>query len=288
MRVEPCTFVTEDGLLLHGLAYNAGGATTVVHVHGKCGNFFENALIGALAKIYATAGVNTLAFNNRGAMCIVECYRGDHLEYIGGSLELFEECVLDIGAAIRYARVELGSHRVLLQGHSHGCEKALHFAQQTMGELAGLILLSPADSYALQEAYISPLRIPDQVEQLEHNAEDRWMRLLPPDAYGIAAARARYPIPITPCALLTWLKSSAIELFHTPDANAFPVVTTPAIAYLGGDDPLQMGNRTAVAECIQARLSTCELIMPSTGDHVLRGVVDVVGKDVASWMGRAL
>ena len=55
---------------------------TVIHIHGSCGNFYENAFIATMARLYTARGVNFLSFNNRGHDCIAEAYQNGRLVYV--------------------------------------------------------------------------------------------------------------------------------------------------------------------------------------------------------------
>ena len=58
--------------------------------------------------------------NNRGSH-VMEAWQKS-----GAALEIFEDCVLDIDAWIRYV-LDLGYRRIVLQGHSLGTEKVVYY-----------------------------------------------------------------------------------------------------------------------------------------------------------------
>ena len=77
------TLETEDGLALKGYLATANNSTaTVIHIHGSCGNFYENAFIATMARLYTARGVNFLSFNNRGHDCIAEAYQNGRMEHV--------------------------------------------------------------------------------------------------------------------------------------------------------------------------------------------------------------
>jgi len=71
---ELVTFPSKNGLSLDGiLCTERGNGTTVVHVHGSLGNFYQNKFVRVMARKYVDAGVNFLSFNqdieeNRSSM----------------------------------------------------------------------------------------------------------------------------------------------------------------------------------------------------------------------------
>ncbi len=283
MHLETVAVLSEDGLTHNGLLYNAGSGFTVLHVHGKCGSYYENAFVAILAEVYASAGYNLMAVNNRGTGCIVEAYRHGVLEYIGGSVEAFEGCLADIGGATKYLS-ERG-HRVVLQGHSAGCEKIALYCSER-GGVEGVILLSPGDSYALQSRYIFPETLPAQLVRLR--GEDRGdsvgdpLELAAPREYGVATVEKCYRIPIVRTALITWLDSPYIKMFH--EKEWWQTVDVPAFAYVGAKDDLQVAGVSAMERCLRSRFSHLAFCSPTYGDHHLSKAEVEVGTSVVDWL----
>ena len=157
MKGEFCRFRTSDGLELQGLYVPAGDASAngvVLHVHGLDGNFYENRFIEAVAAVYNRHGLDFLTFNNRGhdyiSDILVEETAGGSATYrqAGGMYEVLRDCIADIAAAAGFAR-ERGCRRVLLEGHSHGALKVLHYLVRARDPaVSGLVLMSPSDDFA--------------------------------------------------------------------------------------------------------------------------------------------
>lgn len=76
----------------------------VVHVHGLCGNFYENRFLDTLAKIYTNREYAFLTFSNRGTNFASELLKNDGYEVICGCYERFIDCILDIKGAIKYVK----------------------------------------------------------------------------------------------------------------------------------------------------------------------------------------
>src|ERR1700683_281836 len=264
------SFMTKDDLLLHGLELDAApSACTVVYVHGKCGNNYENAFIQDFAAAVSDRGIGFLTFNNRGAGCIIEGYRAGQLVYFGGSLERFDESLLDIDAAIRHVRTY--SNKIVLAGHSHGCEKIYNYVRQG-GDAAALALLSPADSYRLQSEWLNGVEsVNEQLERLRTVPRSEAMKLLPLDQFGIRADWIRYPIPVTRETLIDWLTCDGFELFHSK-ADRESVIELPTFCYLGGRDPLQGQFIGAMRDQLQDSFKDLTLHFELDGDHQMRSV----------------
>ena len=207
------SFTTSDTLTLHALEIRGKPqGCAVVYVHGKCGNNYENASFEEFAKGAAASGHEFLAFNNRGSGCIVEGYSEQRLVYLGGSLERFDDSRLDIDAAV--AHVRRASDRVVLMGHSHGCEKA-HHDVRSGGHVDGLAFLSPSDSYRLQTEWLAGAEaIDEQLARLREMKPSIGLELVGLGEFGIRAGAVEYPIPVSRETLIDWLQCDGIRLFH--------------------------------------------------------------------------
>jgi pimeloyl-ACP methyl ester carboxylesterase len=111
-------------------------APLVVFVHGMGSNFYRSALKKAFLETAPAQGCAALSFNNRGAER-------------GTEDEPFRACLADLDAAAAFAR-RRGHRKIVLVGHSTGCQKiAFWQAQRRNPRVAGLVLLAPADDYAV-------------------------------------------------------------------------------------------------------------------------------------------
>ena len=166
---ELVTFTNSKGLRLDGILYhNNADRTTIIHVHGSFGNFYHNHFLRLMAKMYSDAGINFLSFNLSAHDGIAEAIRckgkTEEWEYIGYSVVDFSTCIYDIEGAIDF--VQQFSDRVVLQGHSLGCDRVLHFLT---GKEANydFILLGPADSYQLHKNWLAPETVEQQITRLK-------------------------------------------------------------------------------------------------------------------------
>lgn len=136
-----------DNIEMVGILYEPEekGNQIVMHVHGLCGNFYENRFIDTLAKTYTNQGISFLTFNNRGTNFISELLKGNEFEVIGGCYEIFTDCLLDIEGAINYVK-EIGYSEVILEGHSYGCNKVVYYYTKRKDEtIKKIVLLAPCD-----------------------------------------------------------------------------------------------------------------------------------------------
>lgn len=136
-----------DGIQLPGLLYTPDEPTKkiVIHIHGMSGNFYEDEFNDNLARVYTNNGYAFLPFNNRGMNYITEMHKGSDYIIKGSSYESFEECVLDIGGIINWAK-ERGYKDIILEGHSYGCNKAVYYYTEKQDkDIKKIILLAPCD-----------------------------------------------------------------------------------------------------------------------------------------------
>ncbi len=182
---------TKDGLELHGLLFEPKIKTTraLIHVHGWTGNFYENAFIDYIANQAISKGYAFLTFNNRGAGMVQDFTKRNKFKAqykkIGGSLEKFEDCLLDIKAAADFLEGNWYMNLVF-QGHSLGCQK-ITFYQYKIGDkrVKGLILLAPVDDVGftkkdLKDRYQEALIIAKElVEKKRQSPVPEWMAFSP-------------------------------------------------------------------------------------------------------------
>lgn len=114
----------------------ASCAPLVTFVHGMGSNFYRSGLKKAFLETARTRGCAVLSFNNRGAER-------------GTEDENFRSCLADLDAAAAFAR-RRGHRKIVFVGHSTGCQKIAYWqAQRRQPAVAGLVLLAPADDYAV-------------------------------------------------------------------------------------------------------------------------------------------
>ena len=147
MKQELVRINSIDGIEQVGILYAPNNITNkiVIHVHGLNGNFYENKFLDILAETYTNKNYAFLTFNNRGKDYISEFSKGDTSIIIGGSLERFKDCLLDIEGVIKWAK-EKGYSEITLEGHSYGCNKVLYYYNKKKDDsINKIVLLAPCD-----------------------------------------------------------------------------------------------------------------------------------------------
>lgn len=147
MNQELVRIMSVDEIEQPGILYTPTDSTNkiVIHVHGLNGNFYENGFLDILAKTYTEKGYAFLTFNNRGRDFITELLKGNDFTIIGGSLERFKDCILDIEGIVNWVK-EKGYNKIVLEGHSYGCNKVLYYySQKKDSSIKKIVLLAPCD-----------------------------------------------------------------------------------------------------------------------------------------------
>ena len=147
MKQELIRINSIDEIELPGILYAPKEETNkiVIHVHGLNGNFYENRFLDILAKSYTDKNYTFLTFNNRGRDCIAEIFKKNEYTVIGGSLERFKDCILDIDGVVNWVK-EKGYTEITLEGHSYGCNKILYYYNNKKDDsIKKIILLAPCD-----------------------------------------------------------------------------------------------------------------------------------------------
>ena len=274
-------FDTDDGLRLSGLLNDVGSDTTVIHVHGFGGNFYENTFVDVMRDAYAIANLNFLAFNNRGHGSYVEAYQNGAMAYVGAAVEDFEDCLLDIGAAVRFAQT-VGS-RVVLQGHCMGAHKIMHYARRVDSSVE-LILLAPCDMYRAQAEYIHPERVEDQIARLRASYRLEGMEWLPAQEYGVKVPGVEYHVPVVAGALVAMLSSPAYQTLRADAPWQGETWPNRAFVYLGGRDPLNFDGIAPMKKMLGERLSDASVVVFADGGHQLKPVEREVSAAIAEWV----
>ena len=103
---EIIKFLTEDNLELQGFLIDSGSAIGILHIPGLAGNFYENSFIEYIGDFCKKRKIKFLSMNNRGHGYLNDLLKIENNENkfvtIGGALEKFEECIIDIRTGIKF------------------------------------------------------------------------------------------------------------------------------------------------------------------------------------------
>jgi len=264
------------GLVLDGIVFRPPNPRlAIVHVHGSLGNFYQQPFIRVFAKRLGQHGVALLSFNLTAHDGVSEGYTPDQgMQYIGGSLSRFETCLDDLDALLCFASSICP--KVVLQGHSLGCDRVLFYVQQRARRVP-LILLSPCDSYRLQEIWLDGEKITEQAERLSSEYDnDEQINLVPAAEYGLAGPDDwTYSIPISRDVLLSIITGPPFQLLRV-GGSAQTVSNAPAFVYMGTKDAIRGAPLNRMAEHVQRMVPRARGFTVEHGDHSLDGCEEAV------------
>lgn len=258
MKGEFCRAVTPDGLELQGLlVVPKGGSakTTLIHVHGLSGNFYENRFVDHIAEAVTGAGVNFITVNNRGheyiSDFICESPEGVTSKQIGGAFEIFADCLKDIQAWVDFAKAR-GAERVVLQGHSHGALKVTHYLSKTTDPaMAGIVLLSPSDDFGLQR-YRMGRRFDEILGIVKKMVDEgRGHDFIPRDYFPYHISAATYYDTFRPDSPLKLFNISMTETHHF---HALEQIKIPVLLVVGSVDEAFVGRAEEFIADVKRRI----------------------------------
>jgi len=153
---ELIAFKTSDGYELHGFLIKGKNkkkksGKVLISIHGMTGNFYSWPGSRLMAKIFLQNGYDFFKINTRGHDVVSKYYRnikGKSESYLGGTAyEKFEDSWKDIAGAVSEMK-EKGYKKIILFGHSTGCQKAAYYAYKTNSkDISAVVLMAPADGF---------------------------------------------------------------------------------------------------------------------------------------------
>jgi alpha-beta hydrolase superfamily lysophospholipase len=134
--------------MLDGFFIDRKSKSGAIFVHGLCSRINPNELKVSLADCFTANNFSFLMFNNRGFGNVNSFFIKDgKVKTAGGSMEHFEDCIYDINASIRFMKSR-GCKKIILVGHSTGCQKIAYFLSKTKNHsrfIKGTVFLAPAN-----------------------------------------------------------------------------------------------------------------------------------------------
>ena len=137
---------TIDGLKLPMVHFSSDSKDIcVICIHGMCGSIVDNYFATVWGKMLAKEKIGFIYEHNRGRGFENDTVMQDgSFKRYGCMYEIFEESIYDIDLAIKTA-TELGYKRIVLLGHSYGCNKVIYYYYKKNPKISGIILASAPD-----------------------------------------------------------------------------------------------------------------------------------------------
>ncbi len=295
MLCELISFHNDSGLKLDGLLFRSleKPIATVIHIHGSFGNFYNNDFIKSMANIYCANNINFVTFNLTAHDGIAESVREINgvksWEYVGYSISEFQSCIDDINGAIRFAN-KFGVP-IILQGHSLGCDRIIYYFLKS-GRSYDSILLSPSDQKNIQEEWIYPETISEQIARLKFNQDTNF--LLPFSEYGVKTTHSvindaidNCPfIPISKKALLSLLESECFTFWSSlRECNFYYPINV--FIYIGGKDEYNSKGKELVTG-FNRNVRSLTLHYIEEGNHHFQGFETPLYIEIISWIHKVV
>lgn len=167
MKYPIIKVTTNDNITLFGfLSESTKRETIVINIHGTASGFYVEEFEKYYVETLPEKGISILFTNNRGN------YVMESWQNTGAAMEIFEDCITDIDAWIKYC-LDLGYKNIILQGHSLGTEKVVYYMNKGSFRetVKAVILLGFADSYGCQEKILKTIRL-DLMKEAKQLVED--------------------------------------------------------------------------------------------------------------------
>ena len=137
---------TSDGLELPMVHFESKEKDIcVICIHGMCGTIIDNYFATVWGKLLSEKNIGFIYEHNRGHSIENDIVMRDgSFKRYGCMYEIFEDCIYDIDLAIETAK-EKGYKRIILLGHSYGCNKVIYYYYKKHPNILGVILASAPD-----------------------------------------------------------------------------------------------------------------------------------------------
>lgn len=278
--------VTKDSLVLDGYFSMPPSATLcVVHIHGASGNFYSNSFIQSICSQVNNVGCAFLSFNNRGSgrTSYIDNQDTGAKVKIGGTYEIFEECILDIAPWIKFLR-EKGIDKVILQGHSMGCHKAALYCDKD-DQIDGLILISPSDIVGWQWSFLG-----ERYKADKHTA----MQMIDDGKGGDLMPNGSFPLPISAESFNSWLGDNSLaNIFnYYNDGFDFKLIRSlrvPMFVCFGTENEVIAKDVTTTV-CLEkikhsiSNVDNSEFHIFEGAPHSYKGHEELLAERIAEWI----
>ena len=124
--------------------------TCVIVTNGTGGNIFENKFLRIMGDDLARGGISFIYAHNSGAFQMIDLHAKSGRS--GVTFEMFDNCVEDLQAYVDFAKAQ-GYKKVILGGHSYGCNKVIYYLHKNPVEMIdSYILISPVDTELFRDS----------------------------------------------------------------------------------------------------------------------------------------
>ena len=286
MKQELVRINSIDNIEQPGILYSPNNDTNkiVIHVHGLNGNFYENRFLDTIAKSYTDNNYAFLTFNNRGRDFITELLKGNDFTIIGGSLERFKDCILDIDGIVNWTKNK-GYNEIILEGHSYGCNKVLYYYNHKKSDnIKKIVLLAPCDVPSEGKKFLSKEeyeKTKSDSTRLVREGKESVLIDFPVMANGKIAAGTYY---------YDFLPGGENDFFRYNDgvngkSEILNSIDIPTLIIFGDVDECVLTQPIdIVKEYLTNNINDCNIQIIEGADHLYSGRYEALGKVIKKHM----
>lgn len=221
---------TEDGLRLQGTYFESDKRDIcVILIHGMCGNIIDNYFATIWGKELSKNNIGFIYGHNRGHSIENDILMKDGpARRYGCMYEIFEECIFDIDLWINKAK-ELGYKRIMLAGHSYGCNKIIYHYYKKKPDILGMIFASAPDMTSSDKDH--KILIEEAKKNIDNNEPTKLLHKMVDD-YMYFSSQTYY----------NWYKEDSnldnIPIIRNPEHwNQFSTIDVPILTFSGANEP---------------------------------------------------
>ena len=279
---------TEDGLELPMVHFDPGPRDLcVIFIHGMTGCVENSFFATEWAEMLNDEGIGFLFEHNRGYSVISSMHiKGRENSILRGtSYDIFEECVYDIDLAINEAR-RLGYKKIILLGHSIGCNKLIYYVANRPHDIAGLIMASMPDMHSFHERMNDEAKrkalMKEALDNVEAGEPDR-----------LLSKRVNDWIPMGSAAYIDWFREDSpldnIPLHRNPEKwDQLAKVDIPVLTFSGGDEDKAIFHHMDIIKDKALKCPDFQYAVIPFADHQYRGQEREAGKVILRWIRRTI
>lgn len=272
-------FPTKDGVFLQGFLIPAKDSKKIViHIPGMGSNFYDDSRLPHLANQITKAGYSFLSVNNRGHDVIADIPNTKNKWIKGGTaFEKFEDSIKDIRASIDFAS-KVGYKKIILSGHSTGCQKIAYYKSKTNDKhVKGIVFIAPADDYNYIKKELGKTfnKVLNKARKL--NKKD----LLPPEMVKGNFLSAKRFLSVSD------LKNMEAKIFnYDSDLDLFSKIRCPILAVFGSKEQYRLKPVQEYFKILQKNTSSPKFdsLLIKNANHSFIGKEKELAKKVANWV----
>ncbi len=277
---------TEDGLKLTGYLYETlSNSLCVVFIHGMSGNLEHNPFANIWGRLMSNQGISFLFGYTRGHSEVnqIETKEGKSVR-CGTTYEVFEDSFYDVDVWVSTAK-KLGYSKVILMGHSLGCNKVLDYLSKKRNSVDGLILASPPDMIGLIKSDVYQPNYKDLMIEAENNVKNG-----EPDKILSSKLWDEYFISSKTFLSYTNEQGKINNLPVAANPEHFlqlETIAVPILAFMGSNDDITIRSIPEDLELIKNKASACpdfETKIFQGANHLYETCEEEIGLYLIGWV----